>query len=419
MGGLTADQTIKKLKALVLKNEVYIGDKLIVNEKGTKAGFTNNDLPAVRSLLKKQQTWWPSSVARDYPLVPSKAENERSQKLRGEVAAKIALMNKSLKAPVDARASLNQGRILISKSVDGEQYDTAELLKDYDQHEYYSVIHLKAVRSVPIKADSPIVKNEKKKLQDLVQKSVAYQVQNTAYTLKASDLIKNATVSKDMKLTIDTSGLANKVAAINRSQSTLDKNFQFKTHSGSVISVKGQSYGWALDVPAETKRIQDALEKGDTSLRAYNVYGVGYSTYGIGYHVTANHGIGDTYAEVSIEQQRIWIYQNGQLKVTTNVVTGRQDTHEDTPRGVWYIMYKQSPSTLVGSESGDPHYSVKVKYWAPFTDSGCGFHDAYWRNNWASNAYLAQGSGGCVNTPPKVMKQVYDNLTQNEPVVIY
>lgn len=104
---------------------------------------------------------------------------------------------------------------------------------------------------------------------------------------------------------------------------------------------------------------------------------------------------------------------------TTNVVTGRHNTNEDTPTGVWYIEYKESPSILKGSEVGNPNYSVKVNYWAPFTLGGVGFHDAGWRTNWASNAYLEHGSGGCVNTPADVMKTVYDNLSENEPVIVY
>ena len=63
----------------------------------------------------------------------------------------------------------------------------------------------------------------------------------------------------------------------------------------------------------------------------------------------------------------------GKLAVDTNVVTGRHNTNEDTSPGVWYIMYKESPSTLKGSEVGNPNYSVKVNYWAPFTLDGQGF----------------------------------------------
>lgn len=35
-----------------------------------------------------------------------------------------------------------------------------------------------------------------------------------------------------------------------------------------------------LDVSAESKRIQEASEKGEKSIVADNIYGVGWSTYG-------------------------------------------------------------------------------------------------------------------------------------------
>ena len=86
-------------------------------------------------------------------------------------------------------------------------------------------------------------------------------MQNEVYSLKAKDLIQNASMSKDMKVTIDASDIKNKVAEINKAKSTLHKDFAFKTHSGSVISVKGQGYGWALDVEKETKQVGQAFEK--------------------------------------------------------------------------------------------------------------------------------------------------------------
>jgi hypothetical protein len=55
---------------------------------------------------------------------------------------------------------------------------------------------------------------------------------------------------------------------------------------------------------------------------------------------------------------------------------------------------------------------------APFANSGQGFHDASWLTNWVSNANLTVGSGGCVNTPPSIMKTVYENLNTNNPVVV-
>lgn len=419
MGGLTAEQALKKLKSMDLTNKVYVGNKVLVDGKDTKASFTDSDLAEVKRVFHSQRTFVPSFKEKNYTIMPERADRYRSVTLKQEVSNQLKQLNKNLQAPKDAQAYMEDGKISVSKSKKGNQYDIAEILKEYDKQKYNSEIHLKAARLQPVRENSQTVKQEKQKLEELSQQTVNYVLQEKNFPFKASDLIKNASVSKNMKLTIDTSGIKTKLKELNKEKSTLHKNYTFKTHSGSVISVKGQSYGWAIDTDKEAERIAKAFQNGRKSVKAYYIYGEGYSTIGVGYHVLTNNGIGDTYAEVSINDQRIWIYKDGKLKVTTRVVTGRHDTHEDTPKGVWYIEYKQSPSVLEGSEAGNPHYSIKVKYWAPFTLGGVGFHDASWRTNWAMDAYLKHGSGGCVNTPPSVMKSVYDNLEQNEPVIVY
>ncbi|QCJ41103.1 hypothetical protein FAY30_03875 [Bacillus sp. S3] len=419
IGGLTAEQAIKKLKTAELQNRVYIGQQLILDEKDTKMGFTDKDLHEVKKLQKSQWTFFPSSKGINYLLIPEKADQYRSKTMKKLVKEKLLSMNKHLQAPQDAEAKLEQGKIVITKSMNGEQYDVTSLLQDYDKQDFKSNIHLKPVYIQPVKENSSIVKNEEKKLSELLQQTIEYKVQDQVYSLDASELIKNASVSKDMKITITESDIKNKIDEINRSQSTLNKDFAFKTHSGSVITVKGKGYGWAIDADKETTRIQEAFEKGEKSIPASNIYGNGWSNEGIGYETTTNNGIGDTYAEVSIAEQRIWIYKDGKLALTTHVVTGKHSTGEDTTPGVWYILYKRQQYTLKGTAVGKGDYAVKVNYWAPFTNSGQGFHDASWRTNWSSTAYLTAGSGGCVNTPPSLMKSVYDNLSTYDPVVIY
>ncbi|MCM3736126.1 L,D-transpeptidase [Bacillus cytotoxicus] len=419
VGGLTADQALKKLKTSELENKVYIGQQQILDEKDTQTELMEKDLPQVKKLLKSQWTFFPSSKEKNYSLLPEEADQYRSETMKKLVEKKLVSMNKKFKAPQDAMVKIEQGKVVISKSVEGKQYDVTSLLKDYDKQKYKSKIHLEPVYIQPIKEDNPIVKNKEQALQDLLQQSVDYKVQNEVYSLKAKDLIQNASMSKDMKVTIGASNIKNKIAEINNAKSTLNKDFTFKTHSGSAISAKGQGYGWALDVEKETKQIQKAFEKGEKSLSASNIRGNGWKNEGIGYETTSNNGIGDTYAEVSIAEQQIWIYKDGKLAATTNVVTGKHSTSEDTSPGVWYILYKRSPYTLKGSAVGKPDYSVKVDYWAPFTNSGQGFHDASWRTNWANNAYLTGGSGGCVNLPANIAKTVYDNLSTYEPVIVY
>jgi hypothetical protein len=419
VGGMTADQALKKLESASLSNKVYVGKDLIVNEKETNAGFTSKDLPGVDKLLKSQWTFFPSTKEKAYTLLPSNGNQYRSQTLKKLVEDKLTAMNNGLPAPKDAQVQLVQGTITISKSMGGKQLDAASLMKDYQKQEYNSEIHLNPVYIQPVKENSPIIKQEQKVLQDLLQRTVNYKVQDQVYSLKASDLIKNASVSKDMQVTFDTGDIKNKLAEINNSQATLNKTIQFKTHTGAVIPVKDQGYGWAINVDKETALIQQAFEKGQSTLSATNLYGNGWGNTPIGYQTSTNNGIGGTYAEVSIAEQKAYLYKNGQLVLSTNVVTGRQDVNEDTHPGVWYILYKKTPSILKGSEYGNLNYSVKVQYWAPFTNDGEGFHDASWRKNWSSTAYIHNGSGGCVNTPPSVMASVYANLSQYEPVIVY
>ena len=108
-------------------------------------------------LLKSQQTFLPSSKEKNYTLLPSKPNQYRSQEMKKQVEETLTDMNKSLKASQDAEVHLENGKIVISKSVNGEQYDVASLLKDYEKQEYASEIHLNPVYIQPIKEDSELL----------------------------------------------------------------------------------------------------------------------------------------------------------------------------------------------------------------------------------------------------------------------
>ncbi len=419
VGGLTTEEALHQLKGAELKNEVYIGDQQILDGKNTNAGFTDKDIPRIEKILKRQQTFFPSDKEQNYSVTPSNPDPYRSQEMKTKLEAKLTEMNKDLTPPQDAQAKLENGEIVITNSVDGKQYDVANILDEYEKQKYSSEIHLEPIFIEPIKEDSEIVKSEEARLQAILKHTVKYQVQDKVHSLKGEDLIKNATITKDFAVTIDTKLIKSKIAEINDAQSTLDKDFSFKTHSGSVIKIEGKGYGWALDVDKEAAQIEKAFENGETSLSASNTYGHGWNGEGYGYGVTTNGGIGDTYAEVSIAEQRVWIYRDGKLVFTTNIVTGNRNTGEDTLKGVWYVLYKRTPYTLTGSRVGGSPYAIEVNYWVPFTNSGQGFHDASWRKNWSGNAYIANGSGGCINVQPSLMKNVYDNLDVYDPVVIY
>lgn len=281
-------------------------------------------------------------------------------------------------------------------------------------------INITLHKEQPITANSKTVKNEEKQLNKLKGKKATYLVQNEKYSLTTNQIITRATYQNG-KYHFDTTALNKQVKKINEKHATLDKPFKFKTHSGAEITTTANgSYGWKISEKKAgnslTKAIIDGRQEVDGK---HDIEGKGYNTAGLGYNVTSNNGIGDTYAEVSLADQRAYFYKDGKCVLATDIVSGTNNEGNKTPKGVWYIMYQQSPSVLRGQNDDGSSYASKVNYWSPFTLTGCGFHDASWRHNWSKTAYLSDGSHGCINMQPSVAGQAFHDLKQNEPVIIY
>jgi len=129
-------------------------------------------------------------------------------------------------------------------------------------------------------------------------------------------------------------------------------------------------------------------------------------------HPLWNAAYGPTYIQVSIGQQHMWYFVDGQLKFEADVVTGKPDGH-DTPKGHHKILYKQSPTVLVGAD-----YRTPVSYWMPFTWEGHGFHDATWQPWFGGNRYTYAGSHGCVNMELGQAGQLYGMVSAGTDVYI-
>lgn len=253
------------------------------------------------------------------------------------------------------------------------------------------------------------------------QRSVIYKLNGHSYKLTAS-LIEEVAYANGHYQLLKTNKLEKRLKEIASENDTFGKSYDFTTPSGSTVRVTNQSYGWGVWQSAALKAIKKAFDENKDSVEGSRyLYGKGFSTAPHGYG-KSNHGLGHTYIVVSISEQKAWFYRNGRNVLTiSDLVTGTQDstTGDATPKGVWYIMYKQSPSTLKGQNDDGSSYSSEVKYWMPFTLSGCGFHDASWRTDWTKTAYLKGGSHGCVNIKPSEIKNVWNVVETGEPVIIY
>jgi hypothetical protein len=118
------------------------------------------------------------------------------------------------------------------------------------------------------------------------------------------------------------------------------------------------------------------------------------------------------FVEVSISQQKLWLFKGGSLVLETDVVTGNEKLDRNTPIGDYKILVKVRNKTLKG-----PGYASFVSYWMPFY-KGYGLHDATWRRRFGASIYQNGGSHGCVNIPPKMAPIVYDNVVVGMPVLV-
>lgn len=125
-------------------------------------------------------------------------------------------------------------------------------------------------------------------------------------------------------------------------------------------------------------------------------------------------GVGDTYVEVDLTTQVMTFVVDGEVLVSTDIVSGRSWGYA-TPLGLYKSGNPETNCTLTGDD-----YMVFVKYWISVTpDNMVGLHDASWRSYFGGNRYVNGGSHGCINTPEAAMKIIFDNIEIGTPILVY
>lgn len=301
---------------------------------------------------------------------------------------------------------------LRNKKIIAEKDDKVQTISQAEVKNIFTKQHTDLPSKQKYVFKSAKIDEAKKSLQKIQNAVVTYKINGQEFKLKADDLIHEVTYKGGKYKFTDVKKLHAKMEAIDQEVKTLKKSYKFTVPTGNkvngkTITVKNESYGWGIYVKKAVAAVENAFINGqDVVGGSKYIYGEGYSTYAHGYG-KSNHGIGKNYVVVSIKNQELWVVRKGKVAVhLTDVVTGTENKSNATPKGVWYIMYKESPSVLRGYNDDGSKYASKVQYWMPFTLSGCGLHDASWRSDWSKSAYLTGGSHGCVNIRPAEIRSV-------------
>ncbi len=207
------------------------------------------------------------------------------------------------------------------------------------------------------------------------------------------------------KLVTDEEAVASFIDSLCQEYDTLGSARSFQSTRGDIITVEGGTYGNKIDRDAEIAYLTQALAE-----HADEVHIPAYEEEA---RVRGRDDIGDTYVEVDMTEQKLYYYEDGELLLETDVVTGNVRGGHKTPSGVNYVYAMQRDRILRG-----PDYESFVKYWAP-VNRGIGIHDASWRGSFGGEIYKTNGSHGCINVPPSVMTKLFDMLEIGVPVVMF
>ena len=245
-------------------------------------------------------------------------------------------------------------------------------------------------------------------LNKMVHTNIVYDFTDRQYVVDGRVVRSFMVEDENHNLILDEQKVADWVKNMAYETDTFGLAHDFTTTSGVTIKLEaGGDYGWVIKRDQTTQELIEGIRNGvqETREPAYLYKAVDRS----------RNDIGGTYAEVCIEQQKLWLYKDGALILETPVVTGSVWARTNTPSGsVWAIDGKTKHYYFRASR-------VWVDYWLPFNEKyEVGLHDADgWRRAYGGNIYLRNGSHGCVNIPGAAMKEIYATLDIGYPVVVY
>ncbi|MDO4489974.1 MAG: L,D-transpeptidase family protein [Lachnospiraceae bacterium] len=416
VGGETAEEARDTLQraadayVLILKGR----DAAEAQIRGADLQLTYVDQGELEQIIEEQaQGTWILHVGKTENLEMQLTYALQEEVLENQLSAFSFLQPENMQAPVNAYVADDGTNYVVVPEQEGAWLErepvknailhciaTGATLLDMDGAALYSVPQ--------VRMDDPALQNHAAYMNQLATLSITYDFVDRSFTADRDEIRSWIAPDENNNCTLNSDLVAQWVYNMAYETDTFANSHLFTTHNGEqILLAPGGDYGWAMDQEATTEALLQAL-------------GQGYSgNLEPAYIFTAldrsSNDIGGTYVEVCLTEQKMYLYEDYNLKLVTPVITGGHTTGFDTPSGsVWAIDGKkyQMHFTL---------FDVEVEFWLPF-NGDCGIHDADWRSPEEyvdPSYYLENGSHGCVNTPYDAMETVFETVEIGYPVIVY
>ncbi len=330
-----------------------------------------------------------------------------SKKLRDLTPKLNCAKNKNAIPSVDAVYVYSDGKFTITEEKYGTEIAPGEFAAKLKKH----ILLLE--KSVDLSKDSlyvqPKVKKDSKKLQEYVGE--LNDILEIKIEYKEGDIVSRDTIAsflntdKSYNLSFNEKKIAEYVSGLAEKHNTYKKDKILKTSYGETVSIKAGNYGWEVDEEQELSKLIEDIKEGNDVNREI-VYKRRANEYG-------DKDYGDSYVEVNLSTQHLFLHVNGRVVLETDFVSGNLSRGHGTHTGAYRIAYCARNAVLRGED-----YETPVSYWMPF-NRGEGFHDATWRGRFGGNIFRTNGSHGCVNLPFNAAKTMFSYVEEGFPVLVY
>lgn len=368
-----------------------------------------SDGSVVKLMEAQNAMLWPTVIGGSHDYTVEMATTYDEGKLVDLVEAMDCFKEENIQAPEDAYLEYTENGYEIIPEKKGNQPLKEQIMLDVkeaiDAREAVLNLDDDDYAKPNVTADDPKLAQKLEVAEKYRNMSITYEIDGYDQVLEGETILSWITIKDDLSVKVDEDMAASYAQQLASKYNTYADVREFKTSLGNTISIGGGDYGWIVDKSSEAQQIIKDIENGESVKRE--------PCWEQRAFVTGTDDIGSTYIEIDYSEQHLYYYEDGQLVIEADIVSGNLNNGNGSPDGVFKIISRQSPAVLSGED-----YESDVTYFMPFAYN-VGLHDADWRSSFGGSIYKGNGSHGCINLPFDAAETIYNKVELGTPVIAY
>lgn len=411
--------------------------KLTIHEKGGKTetltakqlGWKFSDDGQIDALLGNQDpTRWVTKSFQKQPAYKTKSAATYSQSKLKEAVSGLECLNNDITKPENAYLTEGEnGKYKIVKEVEGNQVDqsllTAAIQNALDSGKTsLNIVKDDCYVHPTVTSKDKTLIRRRREWNRILGINISYEFGKTKEVI-TGDALRPYVTDDGEKVTLSYDWVRQEVIRWANKYDTFEQAATFINHAGKTVSVPaGGDYGWYLDVGSTAEDLENALRGHENGTRdpKWAMTAQGWD----------NGGLTGTYVEISLSEQKLYLYKSGSLLMSCDIVSGAPGADTQTRCGIFSIDKKKTSAAIAKDEvigadnlasedsDADNLKQTKVRYLISY-DGTRGIRDASWRSSFGGTVYQSAGTLGSIDVSKNDMKTIYSNVKDGTPVVVY